>query len=300
MSRCELDRSGEVTERSHTSETWRCSGSSEGSGRIGRVNTRPRWIDDDFAVIDLETTGLDPLSDSVVSVAVVPVRGGRVLANQARTTLVDPQVAIPAAATAIHGITDSAVRGAPTLAQAIADIEPLLDNSVVVGHNVDFDLAFLAPYVMEKPGNWTGPGPLDRRDSPQPGLFTLNRVVPGRAPSAPGLASLDTLAISRLLFPHPAERHNLNALADRFGVTVHGRHTSLGDAMATAQCLVRSLPILEQRGWADAADVNHAMRARQARLAALNRSIRRRSIRRHSRHRPRRLVSQRRLTTRDP
>ncbi len=65
-----------------------------------------------FAVLDVETTGLDPDRDSVVEMACVRVWNDRI-ADQ-WSTLVQPREAIPPFATAIHGIDDTMVRHAPT------------------------------------------------------------------------------------------------------------------------------------------------------------------------------------------
>jgi DNA polymerase III epsilon subunit-like protein len=101
-----------------------------------------------FAVIDVETTGLDPKVDRVVEVACVRVSAGMVIDRF--SSLVDPQRPIPARASAIHGIFDCDVAGAPTLER----LEPLLcglaADAVVVAHNARFDIGFL-PFVAMRP-----------------------------------------------------------------------------------------------------------------------------------------------------
>jgi DNA polymerase-3 subunit epsilon len=58
---------------------------------------------------------------------------------------------------------------------------------------------------------------------------------------------LDTLLLSAWLHPNQAS-HRLEAIAERLGVAVLGRHTALGDAMVTAEVLLRLIPLLEGRG----------------------------------------------------
>jgi DNA polymerase-3 subunit epsilon len=61
------------------------------------------------------------------------------------------------------------------------------------------------------------------------------------------LPVLDTLLLSALLHPNQSS-HRLEAIAERLGVTVVGRHTALGDAMVTAEVFIRMLPLLAERG----------------------------------------------------
>jgi len=58
---------------------------------------------------------------------------------------------------------------------------------------------------------------------------------------------LDTLLLSELVHPQQPS-HGLEAIAERFGVAVLGRHTALGDAMLTAEIFVKLLPLLAERG----------------------------------------------------
>jgi DNA polymerase-3 subunit epsilon len=209
-----------------------------------------------FAVIDTETTGLDPARDRVVSLAVVPIDGGAVRQERSVHILIDPGVPIPQQSTAIHGIADADVRGAPDLPAALRMAAPDLADRIVVGHNLPFDLAFLS-----------------------------------RSGFAPA-QTLDTRAISRVLWPQRRSRHSLDALAARVGVTPRDRHTALGDAVATAETLAACLPLLAARGLDSPAAVAAAYEAQQIRRARLRRSIRRRSIRHRTvlthRSRPRR------------
>src|SRR3954468_20060769 len=93
-----------------------------------------------YAVVDVETTGLDPAADRVLEVAVVRTDAdGRVTTEYAST--LDPGG--PVRLTEIHGLTDQAVLGAPSFAQVAAAVAARLPGGVVVGHNVAFDLAFL-------------------------------------------------------------------------------------------------------------------------------------------------------------
>jgi DNA polymerase III subunit epsilon len=58
---------------------------------------------------------------------------------------------------------------------------------------------------------------------------------------------LDTLLLSAVAQPNQ-ESHGLEAIAERLGVQVLGRHTALGDAMVTAEVFLKLIPLLEARG----------------------------------------------------
>ncbi|GAA2011240.1 hypothetical protein GCM10009799_44400 [Nocardiopsis rhodophaea] len=106
-----------------------------------RVAMDPKKLN--FAVIDIETTGLDPERDHIVEFAVINMRGTGEVAGSA-STLVQPPGIVPEDATAVHGLTTDSLRCAPTFSDVADDICALLSGSVVVAHNMAFDGAFLA------------------------------------------------------------------------------------------------------------------------------------------------------------
>jgi DNA polymerase-3 subunit epsilon len=98
----------------------------------------------DFVAFDLETTGLFPVVNRIVEFGAVRFRlDGQVLGTWEQ--LVDPECPIPPSVTEIHGITDSMVRGQPTLAQALPGFLDFLGSSaaILLAHNAAFDLGFL-------------------------------------------------------------------------------------------------------------------------------------------------------------
>ncbi len=95
-----------------------------------------------LAVIDTETTGLVP--GHIVEIAVVHLTlGDDAPPRLAYSTRLRPPEPIPAAATAIHGITDADVADAPTFGQAWRDLAAALDGRVLCAHHAPFDAAFL-------------------------------------------------------------------------------------------------------------------------------------------------------------
>ncbi|MCZ7685744.1 MAG: 3'-5' exonuclease [Sandaracinaceae bacterium] len=85
------------------------------------------WATASFAVIDFETTGLDPAMDRVLEMGVVCFDDGVMTASQ--NWLIDPTIPVPEAATAVHGITDEMLAGQPRFEQIWAEIRGQLEGA---------------------------------------------------------------------------------------------------------------------------------------------------------------------------
>lgn len=171
-----------------------------------------------FTVFDTETTGLLPHKDEIVQIGAVRVVNGRIVEGEVIDQLVDPGRPIPPASTKVHGVSDAMVSGKPGIAHAGRQFHAFARDSVIVAHNAPFDMAFLQRHKTRMGVVWDHP-------------------------------ILDTVLLSAVLFG-ASEQHTLDALSDRLDVTIpeNLRHTALGDARATAEVLVRMLPMLEARG----------------------------------------------------
>lgn len=102
----------------------------------------PGWHDVPLASLDFETTGVDPLTDRVLSYALLDDRGHDF------SGLINPGVPIPAASAAVHGLTAEALAGAPApvdaLAEVIAWVQDLIERGVgLVVFNAAYDLTML-------------------------------------------------------------------------------------------------------------------------------------------------------------
>ena len=183
--------------------------------RSHRGPTLDALREDGFVALDLEATGLDPRREVMVAAAAVEFVGGR--PRQSYVTLVDPRRPIPASATAIHGITDVMVAGAPSAEHALAELKAVLGRHVVVGHGIAFDLAL------------------------------LNRVARTAAVSPPDNLALDTRRLAGVAYPGAADL-SLESVAARVGVQVEGRHTAEGDATTAGRLLLALLPVFEAVG----------------------------------------------------
>ena len=166
-------------------------------------------------VLDLETTGLDVTRERVVQVGAVAMVGAKILEEPRLDQLTNPGMPIPPSATRIHGISDRDVAGAPDFAAVAPALQEIMSGRVVIGHNTAFDLAILRHEAARAGIPWQEPAALD-----------LVLLAGALEPSLPDLA-LET--VTRLL-----------------GVSIEGRHTAMGDCLATAEAYSRLLPRLRE------------------------------------------------------
>src|ERR1041384_751619 len=104
-----------------------------------------QWDTVPVCMIDTETTGVQPGRDRTVQVGLVRFENGAPVGSF--SSLVNPGIPIPASATAIHGITDAHVAGAPPLAEVFAPPQAvkLLEGAQYAAYNASFDRYFIPP-----------------------------------------------------------------------------------------------------------------------------------------------------------
>jgi len=170
-----------------------------------------------FTVFDTETTGLNPSEgDEIIQIGATRIVGGKLRRQESFEQLVDPQRGIPAASIPIHGIQPEMVAGQPTIDVVLPAFHKFCADTVLVAHNAAFDMRFLQ-LKEERTG------------------VRFEQPV------------LDTLLLSAAVHPNQ-DSHRLEAIAERFDVTVMGRHTALGDAMVTAEVFMKLIPLLQAQG----------------------------------------------------
>lgn len=158
-----------------------------------------------FCVLDLETTGGSPRDCAITEIGAVKYQGGRLLGTF--QTLVDPGLPIPPFITILTGITEAMVVEAPDIGAALPAFLEFIGDTVIVGHNVRFDLSFLNAAAIEH------------------GYPKLTNDT------------VDTAALSRRLIREEVRNLRLQSLAAHFRSPVTPNHRALEDARATAHVL---------------------------------------------------------------
>ena len=170
-----------------------------------------------YTVFDTETTGLNTDGgDEIIAIAAVRIVNNRIVYQDIFEELVDPKRDIPMESYKIHGINYEMVAGKKDINTILPVFKKFTSDTVFVGHNIAFDMKMLKN--KEKATH----------------IKFLNPV-------------LDTLLLSAILHPLH-EQHDMENIAKRLGVNIIGRHTALGDAIATAEIFLKLLPILNSNG----------------------------------------------------
>ena len=173
----------------------------------------------EWVSLDLETTGMDPARDHILSLAAVPVRDGRVCLSEHFERRVHTARAFGIESIRHHRITpDEASAGEPVV-EVVREFLHWLGGRRLLGYNLGFDLDMLAPHVRALAGF----------DLPNPTVDLADAVA----------------AAQRRQRPDAPVNLDLVHIANRLGVPMIGRHTALGDATTVALCWLA----LHRRGW---------------------------------------------------
>jgi DNA polymerase-3 subunit epsilon len=193
-----------------------------------------------YTAFDTETTGLDPAGgDELISIGAVRIVNGRVLGGEVFEQLIDPRRSVPEAAVRVHGISREMLEGQPPVEEVLPGFARFAEDTVLIGHDVAFDLRF----------------------------FELKEERTGVRLTQP---VLDTLLLDAVANPDHDD-HSIEAMAARLGVSVVGRHTALGDALVTGELFVRLLPLLRAAGIDTLGAAREA--ARRTRAARVSRDL---------------------------
>jgi len=154
---------------------------------------------DNYVVLDLETTGFDPAFDEIIEVAAIKYSNREKISEF--TTLVKPENKINEYITELTGITNEMVKDAPKIKKVLPELMSFLSDSVIIGHNANFDINFLYDNNM----------------------LCFNEPFTN--------SFIDTMRISRRLFRDI--RHRLVDLAMEFKISADVQHRAKADCEIT-------------------------------------------------------------------
>jgi DNA polymerase-3 subunit epsilon len=102
--------------------------------------------------LDVETTGLDPVKDGIVSIGLVPMSLEKIRSSASRHWIVKPRAILAEESVTIHGITDSQVQVAPDLSEILAEVLGYMAGHVLVVHCRDIERQFLNSALLARIG----------------------------------------------------------------------------------------------------------------------------------------------------
>ena len=155
----------------------------------------------DYCVIDIETTGLNPGWDKIIEISALKVRNN--IITDKFTSLINPSIEISPFITQLTGITNEMLLTAPPLKEILPNFISFINDDVVLGHNITFDLYFLSTESLQLLGK----------------NFTNDYI--------------NTLPLSRKIFPELSS-HQLSVLAENLKITTPA-HRAECDCITTKE-----------------------------------------------------------------
>lgn len=166
-----------------------------------------------FAVLDFETTGTSSRFGRAIEIGIVKMKNGKI--TDTYSSLINPGCQIPYQITVLTGISNDDVLNAPYFEDIIDEVETFLSDSIMVAHNLPFDLSFLK-------AEFTRAGK-DVNDLPK----------------------ICTLKLARKMYPSLPSK-SLGNLVKHFKIRHAHAHRALGDATVTAKLLNKMLTQLQE------------------------------------------------------
>jgi DNA polymerase III epsilon subunit len=199
-----------------------------------------RWADCRIVAFDTETTGLNPFDgDKVIEFGAVEIHvgpDGKVTGATAHDIMINPGMPIPREASKVSGITDEDVAKAPAFAKVADKVSSLLEDGILVAHNLSFDFNFVRQELRASGRDW----PRTRGE-------------------------IDTLRLAQRLLPDMQsmsggrKKYSLGNLCKYLGVPLDNAHRATHDAEATGRVFVElasrfgaPADVEEMLIWADA------------------------------------------------
>ena len=159
----------------------------------------------DFVALDIETTGLDNERDEIIEIAALRFSGGQI--SDRFQSFVRPVKQVPKFIQHLTKITAAELKEAPSLDIVLTQLGEFVQNKIIVGHNISFDLGF------------------------------INRQLINRNLSPFQNTLWDTLELSRIYLPYTLD-HSLNSVCNYLDIELTDAHRADADATATGEVML--------------------------------------------------------------
>ena len=193
--------------------------------RIAVHGEQNQPLEGEFIAFDLETTGLSSSKDVITEFGAVLLRDGKPI--DTFRSFVNPHRRLDPKNIELTGITDAMLADAPDISEALPKFLEFCGDRVLVAHNADFDVGFLAA--------------------------ACERLGIDFAPTY-----IDTLILSQNLMPQ-LSKHKLNLVADALSLPEFNHHRASDDALTCGYLYLRFAAMLQERGVADIQSINACM-----------------------------------------
>lgn len=177
----------------------------------------------EFCVVDVETTGMSASSSRIIEIGLVRIKNLEI--TDTFRTFLNPGSEIPYFITKLTGISNSDVYDAPFFDEMAGQIKDFIGDAILVGHNLQFDLAFLRRAFSD----------------------CYYEPVENQL--------LCTLKLSRKVFPQLSSK-SLSSVTKHLSIRHKNVHRALGDATVTAKVLIKIIHQLrEEKDFSTVSDI---------------------------------------------
>lgn len=183
---------------------------------------------DNYVVFDLETTGLDPVKDHILSFAFLKIKNEELLIQERFEGFLRFEKSHQLRASEIHQITRSETDAGITEEEFILKLLPFIGNATLVGHHVAFDLECI--------------NSLMRR-------LYKTELLNKTADTAKLGARVENVLMS--YYGGNKAFKNLDSLCKDYHITPEARHSASGDTYSTALLFLKLIKKARQRGIKD-------------------------------------------------
>lgn len=176
----------------------------------GKVELKTPLEQAQLLAVDVETTGLNPQKDLLLSIGWVPIYGRRIVMKEAGYVVLQQNGVDVAGSVAVHGITDDELAQGIPEAEAVSQVLAALKGKTMVAHFQNIEVGFLGHACKQHFG------------------------------AAPQLTVIDTMALERRhlermgTYPR-GEDLRLPRVRERYNLPAYAAHNALWDALACAE-----------------------------------------------------------------